>query len=198
MININDILSLLVYDESSPSCLRWNVDRYCGANYNRKVVSKGDVAGHLDSNEYWRVALGKTRFSAHRIIFLMFNNHLPAIVDHSDGNTLNNRYINLRASDSKKNQRNCKADKRNKSGVNGVILYSKVVKGKLYSYWRSTWYSLEGKLKEKYFSIDKMGEKSAFASACAYRTEMIKELNFNGAGYSDRHGTKFRDEDDMS
>lgn len=189
---MNELIELLTYDETSPSGLRWNTDRYCGNNHNRLRVAVGDVAGHLESNGYWRVALGKIRFAAHRLIFFMHHGYLPSVVDHADGNQSNNVIFNLRDSTNRLNQHNRKVSKGSKSGANGVSFYEKTVKGVTYQYWRATWRDSQGIPHEKYFRVTDNG--NALTKAKEHRKSMMDQLNKEGAGYTNRG---WRDEDDL-
>lgn len=77
--------------------------------------------------------------------------------------------------------------KNNKSGVTGVYLSDS---GATLLYV-CTWYeTTDGKLKSrgKSFSVNKYGLLPAFAKACQYREDKIKELNTLGYGYTDNHG----------
>ena len=71
--------------------------------------------------------------------------------------------------------------------------------GKTGVYWNkmkftfavATWYEYVGdmlKQKSKSFSTNKYGLLPAFAMACKYREDKIKELNSLGYGYSENHG----------
>lgn len=81
-----------------------------------------------------------------------------------------------------KQSRNQRKKKNNTSGVTGVRFDDQEDR------WRCYWNDLEsGKQKLKSFSVSKYGEE-AFRLACEYRSEMIKKLNKQGAGYSEGHG----------
>lgn len=81
--------------------------------------------------------------------------------------------------------RNRRKRRDNKTGCNGVS--QEIIDGKLTRY-RVEWYDLEKKKKSKSFSILKYGKEEAFRLACEARENAIKELNEQGAGYSENHG----------
>ena len=80
----------------------------------------GDLAGYLSPKKYWKIGINGKVYRLHRIIFLMHHGFLPEIVDHADGNTLNNCIENLRPANSSKNQLNMKLKIDNKSGSKNV------------------------------------------------------------------------------
>jgi hypothetical protein len=177
------------YDETSPSCIRWKVDRYKGKNFETPMVKAGDVAGSICANGYWRVGFRKKQYKVHRIIWFLMHGFHPVKVDHKDGNKLNNFKSNLRHADGKINRRNVKKAKNNSSGVTGVTFTGKVIEGKNYQYWYATWNDITGQPMSKVFSVLVHGYDEAFRLACEYRARMIEELNRQGAGYTERHGT---------
>lgn len=177
------------YDETSPSCLRWKVDRMSGKFLNVKLVSAGDVAGFKGEHrgQYrWKVGLLGKEYKAHRIVLFLHGIILAKedVVDHKDGNPSNNNVINLRVVDTKLNQRNSRRKVNNSSGVVGVRFSSSF--GKPCFEARCT--NLEGGTSVKTFSINKLGIMVAFRNAVIHRQKMIEELNAQGAGYTSRHG----------
>lgn len=181
------------YDETSPSCLRWKKD---SANrFGMKMCrSKDDVAGHLNGDtKYYMLCLMNIRYTTHRVIYAL---HIDADIpegiqiDHIDGDRSNNKISNLREVTAKQNSRNQKKHKHNTSGKMGVQYIKYTSKGKEYSYFQASWRKLDGNEQNKRFNIEKYGYEEAFRLACEYRDKMIKELNEQGAGYTERHGAE--------
>lgn len=173
------------YDETIPSGLRWARDVFRGRQYKFKAKSVGDCAGWKSlygGNPYYRVRCGGYAYLSHRVIWSIFNGDIPNgyIIDHLDGNTINNKISNLRCTTMAKNSRNAKLPKTNVSGFCGVCLRS--ISGIFY-------YIAQGGKSSKSFSISRYGLLPAFAMACKWREDKIKELNEQGAGYTERHGT---------
>jgi len=81
---------------------------------------KGCIAGSIKHDRYRRISIGKKPYLAHRLIFMMFNGYMPEIVDHIDGNRLNNHIENLRPANRSQNQHNKPALKTNTSGHKNV------------------------------------------------------------------------------
>ena len=52
----------------------------------------------------------------------------------------------------------------------------------------ASWKPLNGKSKNKKFSVKKLGLLPAFKAAVEHRRKMIEELNAQGAGYTENHG----------
>jgi hypothetical protein len=72
------------------------------------------------SRGYLVVCVDGKSYHVHRIIFLICFGYLPELVDHIDGDRLNNKIENLRACTYTGNNRNRRICRRNKTGVKGV------------------------------------------------------------------------------
>lgn len=69
------------------------------------------------NNMYAVAKIDKKRVYMHRLILSAMSGF---VVDHIDGDTLNNRRSNLRIASTTENARNCKVQRNNTSGVKGV------------------------------------------------------------------------------
>lgn len=188
---MQDLEELYYYDESSPTCLRWNKDIFSGRHLNQKNVSKGDVAGGFSSGSgYYQVRNYGKLFLVHRVIWELTNGSIPdgMFVDHKDQNKINNRLDNLRLVTKAGNNQNHPLRKDSTSGVVGVNLSTHHNKdGSVREYWRAVWFE-GGKVRNKCFNVKKYGHDNAFELACDYRECVINRLNSEGSSYSELHG----------
>jgi hypothetical protein len=173
---------IFYYDETSITCLKWKEDIYAGKNYNIKRASKGDDCGSKNE-KYFLVSYKNKSYKSHRVIWEITHGPIKKgfVIDHIDGNYLNNKISNLRCVTHVVNTRNAKKNKTNTSGITGVCLHKS-------THWKAQWYE-DGKVKSKYFSINKEGDEQAKSLAIQYRKSKIDELNILGYSYSERHGT---------
>jgi hypothetical protein len=184
---------IFYYDETSPSFLRWKVDRFNGKYRNVKIINKGDIAGGINKTlGYYFVNIKDRLYRCHRIIWEILYGVIPEgmVIDHINQNPFDNKISNLRCVPRALNQRNMKLSKRNKSGIVGVFRQEKVSCSKSYSYWVVRWSPLDGSNDTgvKQFSVLRYGEENAKQMAEDFRECIIEKLNILGAGYTDLHG----------
>lgn len=98
-------------------------------------------------------------------------------------------YGNIRWESSTQQARNHTKQRNNTSGVTGVKIRKRMIAGNYYTSITAAWKDLDGKSRTKDFSADKYGHEVAFEMAVAYRAAKIAELNANGAGYAESHGS---------
>ena len=183
-MNFNEFV---YYDPSSPSGLRWKVNRY-GAQDRIKVKSIGDVAGgHHKIRKYWYVKINGKSYLAHRVIFQLHNPDIlldDFVIDHVDGNRSNNNIENLRIANPSINSRNMAKRSDNTSGITGVgYRVDKRGNGKWVAFYQDF-----NKQKVKSFSINKYEYEKARALAIEFRENGIRLLNQMNSGYTERHG----------
>jgi hypothetical protein len=178
-IDFNSISEYLAYDENSPTGLRWK--RWNNSRIKKTARYAGDVAGYLlkDSTgkEYYSVrVLGKSLL-VHRIIWVLLNGKLSSnlVINHKDGNGLNNQISNLEAVTQAVNSRRTEKQRRENAGV------YKMTVGK-HSYYVSN-YTENGERKAKLFSCLTLGEDAAFVAAKAHREKSLEHLNSLGYDY---------------
>lgn len=97
--------------EHSPSEAAWS-------NWNGRWASK--PVGCVDTKGYLTTNFCGRSVRVHRIILLMHTGEFPKVVDHIDGDKLNNRLDNLRVATPSQNQHNQGTPSTNRSGVKGV------------------------------------------------------------------------------
>lgn len=182
-----ELKDYLVYDETSPSGLRWIKRTSLGSK-----IKSGDVAGSLDKSDgYWKLHAFGDSYKNHRIIWYLHNGEIPEElwIDHMNGIRSDNRIGNLRLVVPALNGRNKAINKNNKTGHTGVA-YSEFVnhRGTLIRRYVVT-AVLNRKYKTRSFSCEKYGDDLALKLALAERDRLITEFNEQGAGYTERHGT---------
>ena len=177
------------YDETSRTFLRWKVDIWTGRHRATKNVSAGDVAGSLIKNssgriQCYRVSLNRKTINVHRIIWELIYGDIPKgmVIDHLDGNPLNNNIRNLKCKTQKHNSQNKTLSKSNKSGHNGIHFH------KRNNYFYIVAASIKnGKIVRKSFPVHKLGYDKALSLALLAREDMISELNSSGEDYNFRY-----------
>jgi hypothetical protein len=88
---------------------------------NRRNVhlSIGSKLGYIH-NGYKVVRFFGKKYGIHQLVYLYHYGFIPEGIDHSDGNTLNNKIENLRSANKSQNAANQKIIKETKSGLKGV------------------------------------------------------------------------------
>ena len=98
---------------------------------------------------------------------------------------------NIRWATSFQQARNKGMASNNTSGVTGVQFYDHKTRTNRWLYVVATWYEYADgchKFRNKKFAVKTLGLLEAFAQACQFRLNKIKELNDKGYGYSVTHG----------
>jgi hypothetical protein len=180
-IDYND---LFYYSPESKSGLIWKSDRWCGRNMSILRAAKGECAGHIASDGYWKIKIAGRFHAAHRIIWkILYGLPEDICIDHIDRDRSNNSLNNLRAVSARVNTQNHPLREDNKTGVCGVH-YSE---GKWPCY-QATWRDSDNKSRAASFSVNKYGKDEAFRLACERRKKAIEDLNTEGQNYHESHG----------
>lgn len=156
----------------------------------------GEPAGciHTDKDKNYTsctVPHQRKNWFAARVVWILHNGYLhnDYVIDHIDGNTLNNSISNLRAVKQAINNRNASKRKDNHTGFSGThFTVASDKKSGFYTYVTASWYGEDGKRSSKHFAVAKYGLLPAFKMACEYRDEKINMLKVSGLEYSEKHG----------
>ena len=83
-------------------------------------ASSGEECGNMDSQGYLRFRVLGQEFRAHRLAVFYMTGEWPSVTDHINGDRSDNRWANIKVTDSKGNARNLSTRHDNKSGHKGV------------------------------------------------------------------------------
>lgn len=166
----------------SPSGLSYKQDVRTGVN-NCSVRFKAGSHCTSKKADSWMVACDNVTLRTHRIVYLLAHGSIDSskVIDHINGNPLDNSIRNLREITQQENRRNAKIHSKNTTGVTGVSR----LKGGIF---QAAVITPEGKKLSKVFNIAKLGEEEALRLAKEWRSTQIALLNDQGAGYTSRHG----------
>ena len=115
IITLDELHEILSY-EPSTGLFRWT-------KWINGRPPIGTVAGFSTKNGYWAITLFQRRYYAHRLAWFYIHGTWPSnLLDHIDGNKLNNRLCNLREADVSQNSANSKKRCTNTTGYKGVFL----------------------------------------------------------------------------
>jgi len=173
------------YDETSPSCLRWQVSVFTGEYYKRVLVNKGDPVVSQSSHGYYNVKLKSKTYLVHRIIYEMFNKDMweGYVIDHINRDKTDNKIENIRAVKAENNARNRSKHPNNSTGTTGVYF-----RNSRFPAYIAFWYDTDKRMRQKSFSVIKYGKDEAMRLAIECRQNQIKKLNLLGYGYTETHG----------
>ena len=175
----HDWNDIFIYDETSPSCLRW---KHGNGQTNHSRRNVGDVAGYINKNKNYsryKVCYKNSEYMIHRIVYQMFNGGITSdkVVNHIDTNSLNNKLENLELVTTAENNRKTHRDvlgelcSTNTSGIANVRKTYQDNGG-----WSAQVFykDVNGKTKGKKFYFSTYGEDRAIILATEYVTQMKK------------------------
>lgn len=118
-VDYEEVSKLWAYDEKSKTGLIWVGSKFPTLN--------GSVAGGLQKTgggkEYWVVRKDRKLYLAHRIVCVLHGHDVSGkVIDHLDGNGLNNKIENLRVTSQLKNSIKIKPTSRSTTGHAGLSL----------------------------------------------------------------------------
>jgi hypothetical protein len=167
---IPDVTEILYYSETSPSGLRWAVDRGSRAK-------KHSTAGSRRKDGYWVVRISGVLFLAHRIVWQLCTKNIPEnmVINHIDNDPSNNSIDNLEMCTKKDNSNRAKMHTGkglrtdNTSGINNIMEIDNGC-GNLYA--RVKW-DKDGQKLSRSFSYTKLGKEEAWKQAIAFQQSLL-------------------------
>ena len=183
IVSAAQLREILEYDPTSHSGLRWKVDHGLHGSGAKAGDCPGTaLKGRIGYTRYVLNTAGR-QWYAHRVVWMIAHGDIPdgMVIDHINGDPMDNRIENLRCVTIAINSRNQYSMLRNKTGFVGVSL------DQHNNQYVASWHEEGHKLKQRRFSIRRLGEAEAFRLARLCRIEMMDRMQSMGAGYTDRH-----------
>lgn len=116
MLSLERLKALLHYDPET-GLFTWLVSK--GTVKSGKIAGTVGVSG--SGREYINIRLDRKQYQGHRLAWFYMTGSWPGhVVDHEDGDGLNNKWLNLREATHNQNHYNQFLNRNNKSGVKGV------------------------------------------------------------------------------
>jgi len=116
-----EVLEKLFHYDPKTGTLYWKINQG-----NRKAGTEaGYIYTYPNGRQYRKIFLQGQHYPVHRIIYHMMNDYSlrqDQIIDHKNGDGLDNRSDNLRACTHQQNQQNRRVNKNNKTGHKGVFV----------------------------------------------------------------------------
>lgn len=165
-IKYDEIVKVVYYDESSPTCLRW-------VNGSKKF-KPDDPSGYISKSGYIDITINNKLYRVHRVIWVLIHKEISKdkSIDHISGNRSDNRIANLRLVTSSENSKNRLLAPPADTGLRNIR--SVIGKSGL-SGFEVVWVS-RGKRTQRTFNIRKFGSiTSALTSAYEFRDKLISE-----------------------
>jgi hypothetical protein len=114
MMDINDFRECVSYNPKT-GILLWKKS----LSNRSKVGSR--FGANIDGKGYYRAVFKGKQYRTHRLAWFHYYGEMPdGLIDHINGDRLDNRIENLRIADETLNARNCLRSKNNTSGHTGV------------------------------------------------------------------------------
>lgn len=166
------------YDETSPSCLRWKIDRKGARNQSGfTAVHKDTVAGSRSKAGYFKITCQGKTIRAHRIIYVLSTQlaiEQHNVIDHIDGNPSNNKISNLASITQKENMIKKSLPTSNKRNSSGCIGVSFDERDQAYI----AYIQENSKRVTKYFGVEKfLSKEEAFRQAILWRKQKEVEVS---------------------
>ena len=161
-----ELLNSYFYEEDGH--LKWKIphgNKKCGAD-----------AGGPHSTGYLVVSINNRQYQVHRILYQLYHQcdlYETELIDHIDGNKMNNNMNNLRVVNISQNKMNSKMYITNTSGYKHITHQNGYDKGHFYECWHVNIRCKNRKQIQKRFPYDENGLKAAIT----YRDEILNEYH---------------------